>query len=42
MIKAMDLISNSAAGRMIANLFFGLKPPSFPTKMFNNESVARE
>jgi mRNA degradation ribonuclease J1/J2 len=40
--KAMAIISKSALGRMVANLFFGLKPPSYPTKMFENEAEAKE
>lgn len=40
--KAMAIISKSALGRMVANLFFGLKPPPYPTKMFENEREARE
>lgn len=41
-IKALALISQSALGKMVANLFFNLKPPPYPTKMFNNEVEARE
>jgi hypothetical protein len=41
-IKAVALISQSALGKMVANLFFNLKPPSYPAKMFNNEQEARE
>jgi CO dehydrogenase/acetyl-CoA synthase gamma subunit (corrinoid Fe-S protein) len=40
--KAMALISKSALGRMVANLFFGLKPPPYPTRMFENEKDAKE
>ena len=40
--KAMAIISASPASRMIANLFFGLKPPSYPVKFFSNEIDARE
>src|SRR5688572_16222809 len=32
MVKAMAIISKSALGRMVANLFFGLKPPTYPTR----------
>lgn len=42
MAKAIAMISNSALGRMVANLFFGLKPPPYPTKMFSNEQEAKE
>jgi len=41
-IKALALVSNSALGKMVANLFFNLKPPPYPTKMFTNELEARE
>ena len=40
--KAIAMISKSAMGKMIANLFFGLKPPPYPTKMFNDEKEAKE
>lgn len=42
LIKALAMISNSALGKMVANLFFGLKPPPYPTKMFTNEKEAKE
>ncbi len=38
--KAMALITSSHITRMIANLFFGFKPPSYPVKMFSNEREA--
>jgi hypothetical protein len=41
-VKAIAMISNSALGRMLANLFFGLKPPPYPAKMFSNETKAKE
>ena len=41
-VKALALISKSALGKMVANLFFNLKPPPYPTKMFNEEQEARE
>lgn len=40
--KAMGIISTSPLSRMIANLFFGLKPPSYPVKFFSNEVEAKE
>jgi hypothetical protein len=40
--KAMAIVTNSPLSRMIANLFFGLKPPPYPAKMFTNEADARE
>ena len=39
--KAIAMISSSALGKMIANLYFGLKPPTYPAKMFTNEQDAR-
>lgn len=41
-VKAIAMISNSAMGRMLTNLFFGLKPPPYPAKMFSNEQEAKE
>jgi hypothetical protein len=40
--KAMAVISSSPLSRMIANLFFGLKPPAYPVKFFSNEKDAKE
>jgi hypothetical protein len=40
--KAMAIVTTSPVARMIANLFFGLKPPPYPTKMFSNEKEATE
>ena len=42
LVIAIAMISRSPLGRMVANLFFGLKPPSYPTKMFSNEKEAKE
>jgi hypothetical protein len=42
LVKAMALISTSPLGKMVANLFFNLKPPPYPTKMFTNETEARQ
>ena len=42
MVKAIAMMSRSALGRMIVNLFFGLKPPPYPTKTFNDEKEAKE
>lgn len=41
-VKAMALIFSSPLSRMIANLFFGLKPPPYPVKFFSNEKEAKE
>jgi hypothetical protein len=38
--KAMAIITRSPLARMLANLFFGLKPPSYPVKMFTDEKEA--
>jgi hypothetical protein len=40
-IKAIAIITPNAVSRMVANLFFLFKPPSFPTKMFVNVSDAK-
>lgn len=40
--KAMAIIYTSPMGRMMANLFFGLMPASYPVKFFSNEKEARE
>jgi hypothetical protein len=40
--KAMAIVTTSPVARMIANLFFGLKPPPYPAKMFSNEKEAVE
>ncbi len=39
--KAMAIISTSPLGRMMANLFFGFKPPSYPVKFFSNPEEAK-
>lgn len=40
-IKAIAMISESALGRMLANLFFAVRTQPYPTKMFNSEQEAR-
>jgi hypothetical protein len=40
--KAMAIVTSSPVSKMIANLFFGLKPPPYPAKMFSNEQDAKE
>ena len=42
LVKAMAIITPNAVSRMVTNLFFLFKPPSFPTKMFVNVSDARK
>lgn len=39
-IKAMALITSSPVTKMVANLFFGFKPPPYRVKMFMNEEEA--
>jgi hypothetical protein len=34
------MITTSPVSKMIANLFFGFKPPSYPVKMFTNKEEA--
>ena len=41
-VKAIAMISKSALGRMLANLFFTIKEQPYPTKMFNDEVKAKE
>ncbi len=41
-VKAIAMISDSSLGRMLANLFFAMKPQPYPTKMFNDEKEAKE
>lgn len=38
--KAMAFVTSSPLSRMIANLFFGLKPPTYPVRMFTDETEA--
>ena len=40
--KALAMIAKNPLGRMMANLFFNLKKPSYPTKMFDAEEDAKE
>lgn len=42
LVKAMALVTISPLSRMVANLFFGLKPPSYPVKMFSTVEDAKE
>jgi hypothetical protein len=39
-VKAMAMITSSPITKMLANLFFSFKPPSYPLKMFLNEKDA--
>lgn len=40
-VKAMAIILVSPLSRMMAHIFFGLKPPSYPIKFFANEKEAK-
>jgi len=40
--KAMAIISTSPLSRMIANLFFGFKPPVYPVRFCADEKEAKE
>jgi hypothetical protein len=40
-IKALAMVSDSALGTMLANLFFAVKSQPYPVKMFKNEAEAR-
>ncbi|MDP1800512.1 MAG: STAS/SEC14 domain-containing protein [Bacteroidota bacterium] len=40
-VKAIAMVSDSALGKMLANLFFTLKTQPYPTKMFSNEIDAK-
>src|SRR5687768_15856053 len=40
-VKAIAMLSSSALGKMVANLFFNLKSQPYPVKMFDNEKDAR-
>lgn len=41
-VKAIAMVSTSAVGKMLANLFFTLKTQPYPTKVFNNEKDAKK
>jgi hypothetical protein len=41
-IKAIAMISNSALGKMLANLFFTVRSQPYPVRMFNDEGEAKE
>lgn len=42
LVKAIAMISESALGKMVANLFFTIKTQPYPTKFFNNEKDAKK
>lgn len=41
LVKAIAMVSESALGTMLANLFFTLKTQPYPTKMFKGEEEAK-
>jgi hypothetical protein len=41
-VKAIAMLSQSAFGKMLANLFFTIKTQPYPTKMFTDEKEAKE
>lgn len=41
-IKAAAMISNASFSNMMSNLFFIIKAQSYPTRMFNDETRAKE
>ena len=40
LVKAVAMVSDSALGKMLANLFFALKTQPYPVKMFNDVQSA--
>jgi microsomal dipeptidase-like Zn-dependent dipeptidase len=40
-VKAIAMVSSSALGKMVANLFFNLKSQPYPVKMFNDVTEAK-
>ena len=40
-VKAIAMVSGSALGKMVANLFFNLKSQPYPVKMFSDEREAK-
>jgi len=41
-ISALAVINHTALGRMAINLFIGLRPPSYPLKVFKDGDEARK
>jgi hypothetical protein len=41
LVKAMAMVTTSPLSKMVVNLFFGLKPASYPVKIFNTEKEAK-
>lgn len=42
LVKAVAMISKSALGRMLANMFFSIKEQPYPVKMFSDEVEAKQ
>lgn len=42
LLKAIAMLSDSALGKMLANLFFTVKSQPYPSKFFNDEEAARK
>ncbi|HEY0031280.1 MAG TPA: hypothetical protein VGC65_11015 [Bacteroidia bacterium] len=42
MFKAIAFITRTALGKMLANLYLGIKPVPFPVKIFSNEEEAKK
>lgn len=40
-VKAIAMISNTQLGKMMANLFFNMNKPPYPTRMFTDEMEAK-
>ena len=40
-VKAIAMLSQSALGKMMANLFFSIKAQPYPVKMFTDETEAK-
>jgi hypothetical protein len=40
--KAIAIITTSSLSKMLTNLFFAFKPPSYPAKMFKTEAEAKD
>ncbi|MCW3101837.1 MAG: hypothetical protein JWO09_277 [Bacteroidetes bacterium] len=39
--KAIAFVSQTALGKMLVNLYLGMQPPPFPTKVFSNDKDAK-
>ena len=40
--KAFAMVGTKTFARMVVNIYFGLKPPTYPVKMFATEEEARK